>query len=513
MQMVWSRLWCALRSCLLGISDSVSGKVTFPGMESAGWLNILIRQLWPSAEQYVNELCRTTIEPVLRSALEDYKLKSFRFEEITLGQTPPKLTGVKVYDDQALAEIVMDLDFEYIGDCKIRASVSELTFGIEDLQLTGRLRIVMKPLVKDPPLVGGVHVLFLSKPELSYNFTGTANVLDLPVVKRLFHRAVEEQIEELMVMPNKLPIQILNSIDVADFMCPVPSGVVRLHIIEAENLAKKDFGILDTSKPDPYCIMRIGLQNFKTETLRNTLNPKWDACKEYVCSSDTRFGNKIHFEIFDHDRLTDDDFLFKTHLEFQEIWKREIDTWLPPTETNNSGRLHIKATWYDLSDSADSLQIQLEEMCALQLPTKKPLHSALLVVWVDAAKNLVSRHRIRKKGEPDTFVRVRLDDVKKKSTVRERTNNPVYREGFVFLVRNPWTQKLMLEVIGRKHERQLGKVEVDLNSVLNEPKLEVRGKEFELQGDAEETATLKLNIILRILRKAVAENNESIATE
>ncbi|XP_047484097.1 extended synaptotagmin-2-like isoform X3 [Penaeus chinensis] len=504
MQMVWSRLWCALRSCLLGISDSVSGKVTFPGMESAGWLNILIRQLWPSAEQYVNELCRTTIEPVLRSALEDYKLKSFRFEEITLGQTPPKLTGVKVYDDQALAEIVMDLDFEYIGDCKIRASVSELTFGIEDLQLTGRLRIVMKPLVKDPPLVGGVHVLFLSKPELSYNFTGTANVLDLPVVKRLFHRAVEEQIEELMVMPNKLPIQILNSIDVADFMCPVPSGVVRLHIIEAENLAKKDFGILDTSKPDPYCIMRIGLQNFKTETLRNTLNPKWDACKEYVCSSDTRFGNKIHFEIFDHDRLTDDDFLFKTHLEFQEIWKREIDTWLPPTETNNSGRLHIKATWYDLSDSADSLQIQLEEMCALQLPTKKPLHSALLVVWVDAAKNL---------GEPDTFVRVRLDDVKKKSTVRERTNNPVYREGFVFLVRNPWTQKLMLEVIGRKHERQLGKVEVDLNSVLNEPKLEVRGKEFELQGDAEETATLKLNIILRILRKAVAENNESIATE
>lgn len=41
---------------------------------------------------------------------------------------------------------------------------------------------------------------------------------------------------------------------------------------------------------------------------------------------------------------------------------------------------------------------------------------------------------------------------------------------------------------------------MDLNSVLNEPKLEVRGKEFDLQdsGDEEERATLKLNIILRV---------------
>lgn len=55
---------------------------------------------------------------------------------------------------------------------------------------------------------------------------------------------------------------------------------MRLHIIEAENLAKKDIGILNMNKPDPYCIMRIGLQNFKTETFKNTSNPKWDACKE-----------------------------------------------------------------------------------------------------------------------------------------------------------------------------------------------------------------------------------------
>lgn len=53
-------------------------------------------------------------------------------------------------------------------------------------------------------------------------------------------------------------------------------------------------------------------------------------------------------------------------------------------------------------------------------------------------------------SEPDTFVRVIVDDAKKESTVRERTKDPVYREGFVFLIRNPWTQKLRLEVLASK---------------------------------------------------------------
>lgn len=47
--------------------------------------------------------------------------------------------------------------------------------------------------------------------------------------RSILYRAVEEQVERLMVMPNKLPIQIVNSIDVADFMCPVPSVSFRCY--------------------------------------------------------------------------------------------------------------------------------------------------------------------------------------------------------------------------------------------------------------------------------------------
>ncbi|XP_042885002.1 extended synaptotagmin-2-like isoform X2 [Penaeus japonicus] len=505
--MVCSRLLHALCCCFCRITDSVPGdelKVTFPTMESMEWFNIILRQLWPNSQHYVNHLCKTTIEPVLRSALEEYRLTSFSFDEVDLGQIPPRLNGIKVYDEPSLREIVVDVDFEYFGDSKIKASVSELSFGIDEIKISGRLRVVLKPLIGHYPLVGGVHVLFLESPHVSYNLTGSANVFDLPGLRSIIRRALEEQIEQLMVMPNRLPIQIANDIDVAEFNCPIPAGVVRLHIVEAENLTQKDFSILNKGKSDPYCIMRIGLQNFRTEIFKNTTNPKWDACKEYVCSSDVRFGNEIHFEVYDHDRMTDDDFLLMTSLSFQEIWKNEIDTWLPLTETD-SGRLHIKATWYDLSDSADSLQTQLEEMSAIQLPTKKPLHSAVLVVWVDSVRNL--------NDHPGTYVRLSVDDLEQATKVSERANDPLFRQGFVFLVRNPWTQKLVVEVVEQKHSRPRGKVEVDLNTILNEPKLEVRGKEFALEGDWGGTATLRLNITLRILKKTVAEDADCVAAE
>lgn len=71
----------------------------------------IIRQLWPYAGQYVKDLCKYSIEPSMRTALEEYKLNGFQFEKIILGDTPPRFSGVKVYDDTSRHEIIMDMDF------------------------------------------------------------------------------------------------------------------------------------------------------------------------------------------------------------------------------------------------------------------------------------------------------------------------------------------------------------------------------------------------------------------
>ncbi|XP_063611605.1 extended synaptotagmin-2-B-like isoform X1 [Penaeus indicus] len=472
--------------------------VTFPDMERVEWLNKIIRQLWPYAGQYVKDLCKYSIEPSMRTALEEYKLNGFQFEKIILGDTPPRFSGVKVYDDTSRHEIIMDMDFAYAGDCKFEVSVSKFKMGIKDLQISGRLRIMMKPLVRQIPLVGGLQVFFLNNPDVDFNLIGLADVFDMPGLSDILRSIVTEQIGHMMVLPNRYPIQLVEDIDVVELKCPAPAGVIRLNVIEAQNLMKKDIGIMGTGKSDPYCILRLGAQKFQTKTINNTVNPKWDFCCEALANVIRR--QRISIECWDYDysplkSYENDDYLGRANLDVQEIWKNgEVDMWVPLSEAK-SGRIHIRATWLDLSDTADSLQLQLEEIRALQVTTKNPLHSAVLMVWVDSAKKL---NQI-----PDPFVRLYVGNEKGETAVRQRTNDPVFEEGFTFLVRNPRTQELKLEVIDQKTNQIQGKVELDLNVFLKERKMEVIGEDYSLSGASGGLSTLKLNITLRILKTAL----------
>lgn len=54
-------------------------------------------------------------------------------------------------------------------------------------------------------------------------------------------------------------------------------GVVRIHLVEADGLASKDNyvkGVI-AGMSDPYALLRVGPQTFKSKHLDNTLNPKW----------------------------------------------------------------------------------------------------------------------------------------------------------------------------------------------------------------------------------------------
>ncbi|XP_071513243.1 extended synaptotagmin-2-B isoform X7 [Panulirus ornatus] len=476
--------------------------VTFPDMERVEWLNKIIRQLWPYAGHYVQDLCKFSIEPSMRTALEEYKLSGFKFEKIILGDTPPRLSGVKVYDDTSRHEIIMDMDFAYAGDCKFEVSVSKFKMGIKDLQISGRMRVVMKPLVRQIPLVGGLQVFFLNNPDVDFNLIGLADVFDMPGLSDILRSIVIEQIAHMMVLPNRYPIQLVEDINTADLKCPSPAGVLRIHVIEAQNLMKKDVGLMGMGKSDPYCILRLGAQKFQTKTINNTVNPKWDFCCEALANVIRR--QRVTIECWDYDysplkSYENDDFLGRANLDVHDIWKNgEVDMWVPLSDAK-SGRIHIRAAWLDLDEAASSLELQLEEIRALQTSTKNPLHSAVLMVWVDSAKKL--------NNIPDPFVRLHVGNSQQETTVRQRTNDPVFEEGFTFLVRNPRTQELKIEVLDHKTNQLQGKIEVDLNVLLKERNLEILNEEHTLSGASGGLAALKLNLTLRILKTALKKDD------
>uniref|UniRef100_A0A0P4VZS7 Uncharacterized protein n=2 Tax=Scylla olivacea TaxID=85551 RepID=A0A0P4VZS7_SCYOL len=465
--------------------------VTFPDMERVEWLNKIVRQLWPYAGHYVHDLCKFSIEPSIRTALEEYKLNGFKFEKIILGDTPFRLSGVKVYDDTSRHEIIMDMDFAYAGDCKFEVSVSKFKMGIKDLQISGRMRVVMKPLVRQIPLVGGLQVFFLNNPDVDFNLIGLADVFDMPGLSDILRSIVIEQIAHMMVLPNRYPIQLVEDINIAELKCPAPAGVLRIQVIEAKNLMKKDVGLMGMGKSDPYCILRLGAQKFQTKTINNTINPKWDYACEFLVND--LHGQELMFEVYDvDDGLNNDDLLGRANLDVHDIWQSgEVDMWVPLSDAK-SGRIHVRASWLELDQAAESLEPQLEEIRALQTTTKNPLHSAVLLVWIDSAKKL--------NNIPDPFVRLHVGNSQQETVVKQRTNDPVFEEGFTFLVRNPRTQELKVEVVDNKTATVQGKIELDLKVLLKERNLEIMNEEYSLSGASGGLASLKMNLSLRVLK-------------
>lgn len=51
---------------------------------------------------------------------------------------------------------------------------------------------------------------------------------------------------------------------------------MRIHVIEAKHLMKKDIGMLGKGKSDPYAVITVGAQEFKTKVVNNSVDPKWD---------------------------------------------------------------------------------------------------------------------------------------------------------------------------------------------------------------------------------------------
>ena len=116
------------------------------------------------------------IEPAIQKKISsslggwNYLGSSFKFEKFGLGNTPPRITGIKVYEKNVCGdEIMMDLDLEFASnELDIEVSLIQ-SVKISDFSFRGTLRLVLKPLLTEKPLIGGIEIYFLQNPKIDYN--------------------------------------------------------------------------------------------------------------------------------------------------------------------------------------------------------------------------------------------------------------------------------------------------------------------------------------------------------
>ncbi|CAH0557884.1 unnamed protein product [Brassicogethes aeneus] len=461
--------------------------VFFPEFERTDWLNKITHQLWPYVNHYAKDLL-TGFEDTLKQTLDGYQLKGFKFERIVLGSQPFRIEGVKVFPNGAKRdEIYMDLNVSYAGDCNITFHLAKLKAGIRNFQLYGKLRVVLKPLISSIPLVGGVQAYFMENPEIDFDLCGIAQVLDMPGMNDIIRKVILDTIGGMMVLPNKYFLKLSDEVSECAIV-DLPKSALRVHVVEARDLLKKDIKILGKGKSDPYVRLRLGSQEVKSKVIDDTLNPQWDEWFEFKLLELS--GHYLYIDLWDKDS-TEDEFLGSCVIDIDTIIKNvEVDSWIQ-LEKVKHGMIHLRMTWLTLSTNYKDLQAALEETQLLRV-TK--LSSCLLSVVVDSASNLSP---VRSNINPDPYAIVQLGKSQYETKVQEKTINPVWEENFTFFVINPNSDEINISIIDHKTDTNLGKLCFKVKNLGEKENLEILQRSFKMNTGVE----IVLSMHLRIFKK------------
>uniref|UniRef100_A0A8C2BF58 Extended synaptotagmin-like protein 2a n=1 Tax=Cyprinus carpio TaxID=7962 RepID=A0A8C2BF58_CYPCA len=439
--------------------------VHFPDVERVEWLNKTVHQMWPYICQFVDKLFRETIEPAVQGA--NAHLSTFTFSKIDMGDKPLRVDGVKVYTENVdRRQIIMDLQISFVGNTEIDVDIKKYycRAGIKSIQLNGVLRVIMEPLLGDMPLIGALSVFFLKKPLLDINWTGLTNMLDIPGINGLCDSIIQDIIYSYLVLPNKITIPLVNEAQISKLRFPMPKGILRIHFLEAQDLVGKDkfLGGLIKGKSDPYGVIKLGNQLFRSKIIKETVNPKW---------------NEV-YEAFVYDHPGQNWFVLD-----------DVAT----------GKLHLKIEWLSLLPTPDKLDEVLSSIKAAKGQANDGLSSALLLVHLDSAKNLPVSININTHTYTPTlaFLLPYFSVLHLASCIRYKTNEPVWEEAFTFLIHNPKCQELEVEVKDEKHECSLGTFSLPLSKLLQEDQMTL-SQRFPLKNTGP-GATLKMKMALRIL--------------
>ncbi|XP_040913456.1 extended synaptotagmin-3 isoform X2 [Toxotes jaculatrix] len=451
---------------------------------------------------YMDKLLRENIQPSVR--LSSPALKMFSFTKVHFGHIPLRITGMKCYTHEVdQKEVILDLNICYDGDVDIDAVVKPpITAGVKGVKLKGMLRVILEPLIGQVPLVGGVTFFFIRRPTLEINWTGMTNVLDSPAFSSLSEETIMDIIASLMVLPNRMCFPLIDQVKVDQMRFPLPRGVVRAYLLEAKDLLAKDTYMMGLvkGKSDPYATLRVGNRNFKSKTIKENLNPKWNEVYEFVIHEAP--GQELEIELFDED--TDkDDFLGRYNLDFGEVKKeKEMDRWFS-LEGVQKGEVHLKLQWLSLKTDSSLLSESADGHAC-----------AMLAVYLDNASNLPKDHSeitehhkhgkhskesrlTRRTANPNSFVEFSVDKDVQKSKVVYASKDPVWEEGFTFFVHNVKTQHLSVQV--KEHEKKtlLGTLNLPLIRLLNTSNMSL-DQRFLLERSGA-ISQIKLKATLRIL--------------
>ncbi|XP_074001303.1 extended synaptotagmin-3 [Numenius arquata] len=475
--------------------------VHFPDVERVEWLNKVLVQAWPYFGTIMEKTFKEVVEPKIRA--KNVHLKTCSFTKIHFGEKCPRINGIKAYTKEIdRRQIILDLQICYIGDCEIHMDISKFNLGVKGVQLYGTLRVILEPLLTDAPFIGAVTLFFLQKPHLEINWAGMSNLLDVPGINVMSDSLIQDFIAARLVLPNRITVPLKKNMNIAHLRFPIPRGVIRVHLLEAENLVQKDsfLGAI-RGKSDPYALLRVGTVQYRSKTVSRDLNPIWNETFEFVVHEVP--GQDLEVDLYDEDP-DKDDFMGSLLISLVDVMNdRTVDEWFPLSKTT-SGHLHLKLEWLSLVSDQEKLH-----------EDKKGLSTAILIVYLDSAFNLPKNHFEYSNGEcgakkiknnkylkkterePSSFVLLTVGNKTQKSKTCNFSKDPTWGQAFTFFVHSAHSQSLHVEIKDKDRDSALGTSVVCLSHVLKDPSMTL-DQRFQLDHSSSDSF-IKMKLVLRAL--------------
>ncbi|XP_068877260.1 extended synaptotagmin-3 isoform X2 [Aphelocoma coerulescens] len=475
--------------------------VHFPDVERVEWLNKVLVQAWPYFGTIMEKTFKEVLEPKIRA--KSVHLKTCTFTKIHFGEKCPRINGIKAYTKEIdRRQVTLDLQICYIGDCEIHMDISKFNLGVKGVQLYGTLRVILEPLLTDAPFVGAVTLFFMQKPHLEINWAGMSNLLDVPGINVMSDSLIQDFIAARLVLPNRITVPLKKNMNIAHLRFPVPQGVIRVHLLEAENLVQKDnfLGAI-RGKSDPYALLRVGTVQYRSKTVSRDLNPIWNETFEFVVHEVP--GQDLEVDLYDEDP-DKDDFMGSLLIGLADVMNdRTVDEWFPLSKTT-SGHLHLKLEWLSLVNDQEKLH-----------EDKKGLSTAILIVYLDSAFNLPKNHFEYSNGEcgakkiknnkylkkmerePSSFVLLTVGNKTQKSKTCNFSKDPTWGQAFTFFVHSAHSQSLHIEIKDKERDSALGTSVVCLSHLLKDPNMTL-DQRFQLDHSSSDSF-IKMKLVLRAL--------------
>jgi len=278
------------------------------GAESPGFLNDLIKQLWPNMSVAIADIVKANVEGLFKQMLPSM-LNGLAFTKMDLGPVPIHISNVDVHQTENNG-VKLDVDLDWDGKSDIELSGGIVPkIGIEHVKLRGRFSILLCPLMDRFPLAGAAQVAFINEPHLDLDFTDAAHVANLGIIDRTVRKTILGIMSGMIVLPNRFLVKL----DIANNYFKTyqhPLGVLRLTVESGENFGEEKGGksFLKRLVHDvPDCFVKVKLSaepEWRTRTIDNHRHPEWNETQDMIV---TDYDQLVETDVQDADTATGND--------------------------------------------------------------------------------------------------------------------------------------------------------------------------------------------------------------